>query len=301
MKGWRLWLLPGLALLAACGGGATPEVDTVATRVAEELAVAQTLTASAPTEAPEPTVTTAASPTAPEATATEAAVLCTVVSARLNLRPGPGTVYDPPLGNVPEGTQLRARARNPEGTWLEVAVEGSGETGWVSAAPQFLSCEGEVEALALGDIPPTPVPTPPLLVVQPIEGGGNWVSEILLSDYFPAATTSLVFRVRAFDGDVGTNDGDGIDFVIFRIYRVDDHGDELVYEKKESTPAYCAFGGNEADCPAWVFADHGFTWPDGVPITEGTHRLEVEVQGKPKPDGEVLVRRGELTFVIDLP
>lgn len=62
-------VLSGLAL-AACGApAATPEPDRVATRVAEELAVAATLTAAAP-PATQPPLTNTIEPTAPQPTDT---------------------------------------------------------------------------------------------------------------------------------------------------------------------------------------------------------------------------------------
>ena len=151
-------VLVGL-LAVACGGpnGPTPsESNRVATRVAEELAVVSTLTALAPanekpaaptstavastdtaptTQAAEPTPpqapTEAAAPpnaTQPPITTTEPtsaplAASCRVISAGLNLRPGPGTVYAPPLAGLARDTELRPIsfvARGfPTGQWIE--------------------------------------------------------------------------------------------------------------------------------------------------------------------------------------
>ena len=107
-------------LSTACGGSNSPassEANRVATRVAEELSVAATLTALAPpgekptTPAPTDIVAEVTAPPAQTAVATPAqiatevtvpthappAASCRVITAGLNLRPGPGTVYNPRL------------------------------------------------------------------------------------------------------------------------------------------------------------------------------------------------------------
>ena len=103
-----------------------------------------------------PTATdTAAVPTG---TPTEIAN-CLVVSNFLNLRSGPGVVYDPPIKTLSNGTVLFPFATNGDGTWLEVKLQGESTTGWVSASGQFISCNFDPSGLSLGQIPPTPSPT----------------------------------------------------------------------------------------------------------------------------------------------
>ena len=103
-----------------------------------------------------PTATdTAAVPTG---TPTEIAN-CLVVSNFLNLRSGPGVVYDPPIKTLSNGTVLLPFAKNGDGSWLEVKLQGESTSGWVSAGGQFISCNFDPSGLSLGQIPPTPSPT----------------------------------------------------------------------------------------------------------------------------------------------
>ena len=187
-------------LAAACGSSnsATPsESNRVATRVAEEIAVAATLTALAPigdesstptssqvasaataplTQPAEPTSTPAATETAAPPSATQPpasaeaptaappAASCRVTSAGLNLRPGPGTVYAPPLAGLARDTEVRPLsfvARGfPAGQWIEVQVISNGREGWVSAGQQFVACNIQLASLPAGVPPPTPTPAP---------------------------------------------------------------------------------------------------------------------------------------------
>jgi hypothetical protein len=57
----------------------------------------------------------------------------------------------------------------------------------------------------------------------------------------------LVFQVWAYQEAVGTDDGDGIDYVDFFVYGPDDENNRI-WEKREQNPPYCAFGGDEV-CP----------------------------------------------------
>jgi hypothetical protein len=85
---------------------------------------------------------------------------------------------------------------------------------------------------------------------------------------------ALVFQVIAFDPNVGSNDGDGIDNVRMQIFR----GDHKVYERQENNAAYCAFSGGEPDCNIWFFHDHDNEWPDGDDIENDTYTLRARVR-----------------------
>ncbi|MCH8878019.1 MAG: SH3 domain-containing protein [Chloroflexi bacterium] len=84
---------------------------------------------------------------------------CLVVASALNLRYGPGVAYEPPLKTLPAGTVLLPFAKNGDGSWLEVQLEGELTAGWVSAGGQFISCNFDPSGLPQGQIPPTPAPT----------------------------------------------------------------------------------------------------------------------------------------------
>ncbi len=103
------------------------------------------------------------SPTATDAAAVPAGAPtevpnCLVVSNFLNLRSGPGVVYDPPIKTLSNGTVLLPFAKNGDGSWLEVKLQGESTTGWVSAGGQFISCNFDPSTLSLGQIQPTPTP-----------------------------------------------------------------------------------------------------------------------------------------------
>ena len=86
---------------------------------------------------------------------------CFTASGGLNLRSGPGTVYDPPIASLPAGTEVKPLAYSavgyPDDQWVKVQVVGSGEEGWVASS--FLAdCNVDVTGLGGGEIPPTPAP-----------------------------------------------------------------------------------------------------------------------------------------------
>ena len=85
---------------------------------------------------------------------------------------------------------------------------------------------------------------------------------------------ALVFHVLAYDPDVGSTDGAGIDYVDLRLIR---NGEE-VYQRRERNAAYCAFAGGEPDCNIWVFAEHNNEWPGGRSIEAGSYRLQATVR-----------------------
>ena len=187
-------MLVGL-LSAACGGSNSPtssETNRVATRVAEEISVAATLTALAPRAAAPPALQTRATTSTPTLAAIEPAVpsaatqapastaaptdappaaSCRVITAGLNLRPGPGTVYAPPLAGLARDAELRPLsfvARGfPAGQWIEVQAISNGRQGWVSAGQPFVACNVAIASLPAGVPPPTPTPAPTTIPIVP--------------------------------------------------------------------------------------------------------------------------------------
>jgi hypothetical protein len=332
-----------LGLLAtACGSPDSPtpsESNRVATRVAEEVAVAATLTALAPPgeKPPTPTSTGGVSPAtapptqAPAPSSTQApteataplsatqppastatpiaeppAASCRVISAGLNLRPGPGTVYAPPLAGLARDTELRPLsfiARGfPTGQWIEVSVVSNSRVGWVSAGQQFVACNIQLTSLPAGVPPatPTPAPTstpPPLaqVVIIPVDGSDgnkelgndhdvNSGRNLLLPGFAPYEVADpmefddrIVFQAEVFDKGVGQTDGAGIESVTFTIR--DENGD-IVHEQTERNPGYCVFGGGEPDCTDWRFSQHGYRWPNGASLQPGVHDVQIFIQPK---------------------
>ncbi|MFQ5859643.1 MAG: PA14 domain-containing protein, partial [Anaerolineae bacterium] len=111
------------------------------------------------TATPQPTPVVIVVTATPQPTATPAPTpVCTVAADALNLRKGPDTVFP----RVREPLSLRNRleplARRPDGQWIKVRVQESGEIGWVAAG--FISCNIDPSSLPLTEVPPTPTVPP---------------------------------------------------------------------------------------------------------------------------------------------
>jgi|WetSurMetagenome_2_1015567.scaffolds.fasta_scaffold34696_2 hypothetical protein len=326
-------------LAAACGSTANPtptEPDRVATRVAENLAVAATLTALVPAgNQPVTPAATAAfstdtsSPTQPVASAsaqvpTEAAVppaaSCRVISAGLNLRPGPGTVYAPPLAGLARDTELRPVsfvARGfPTGQWIETQVVSDGREGWVSAEPKFVACNIQLALLPAGVPPPTPTPAPTVtllpptnipivppatpppaaqVAVIPVDGnsgnqnlrnnrGVNSGRNLLLPGFASYEVTSpMVFHDKiVFQAEVFDRNVGKTDGAGIEsvTFTIRDENGNTVHERTERTPGYCVFGGGEPDCTVWRFSEHGDRWPGGAQLQPGVHDAQIVIKPK---------------------
>ncbi len=121
-----------------------------------------------PTESATQTTPTTTPTSVSAAPATEKPV-CSVVSASLNLRTGPGIIFQPPIGALLQEAQLLPLARNLDASWIEVEVVSNGRRGWVSTEPQFVACNIDLATLELGIIPPTPTATnTPLPTATPL-------------------------------------------------------------------------------------------------------------------------------------
>jgi hypothetical protein len=238
-------LMPLALLLFACSPAALSDQDRIATQVAEAEAVAATLTAKAPLP-PVSTSTLTPTPPPPETATTELPPTNTPTSL-----PSPPT--SAPSTNTPTPPP---------------------------ATP--------IAAL--------PTPTQPLYDVLEVDGddgnqavrGGQPLNEgryLILPGYSPGTIDrqnpifldKLALRVEVFDSaHGGTQDGDGIQNVTFKLTR-DGDPDHPVYEKVESTPGYCLFGGGEPNCESWVFAQHEYRWPSGQPIENTDYRLVITI------------------------
>ena len=165
-------------ILAACNRPDLVDPTLTATLTLEEIEAlvgaalideGEMTEAAQPSDTPapaEPSQTPAETPSSPDEVSTELPTeaptetpSCLVVSSFLNLRSGPGVVYDPPIQTLTSGTVLIPFAKNGDGSWLEVQLQGESTAGWVSAAGQFVSCNFNPSGLPQGQIPPTPTPT----------------------------------------------------------------------------------------------------------------------------------------------
>lgn len=351
---WLLVML-GLTLIAAvaCGGGeepalqATPGVegqiaDSVQQTVAA-IAVAQTVAAltgttpdavATPTPAPgqeqlpaspdvaSPTWTPAPagatepaalpSPTPPAPT--DAAPSCAVVSG-VNLRSGPGTAYEPPVGFVGTNTALRPLAYSPfgfpQGAWLQVEVIGAGQVAWVSASPQYVRCNIDPASLPGTVIPPTPRPpntptptataTPQTVANLPpdlrnVSGGAGCLDDPdINSDFQTDSRFLLRIYAQLFNPPEGeSGDGAGIDRVEFFVR-------ESGYSHTERTAGYCIFQGGEPTCRDWPRNALGqLTWGNGGPIVvDGDYNIDVTVF--PKEETFISQCNWTISLTIDVP
>ncbi len=137
------------------------------------------------TPTPPATPTKASGTTAGQAAASAEQAQCTVQSATLNVRAGPGMAYAV-VGVVPQGTVLHPEKRNPTGDWLLVSVPDPNQ-GWVAA--RYVTCNLALEELEVESVVPpetTPVPTAtPTLYPAPVlldpPDGHTFVGEVTLS------------------------------------------------------------------------------------------------------------------------
>ena len=300
--GW--WLLgPGLLVwLVACGGrgAADPTVipvptgdngGAIATSVQQTvaaIAVAQTVAAlttsqPAPTAAATPADTAAApspTPAAPPTVADTPLGVCRVLSG-VNLRAGPGVAYDPPLGSLGVNTQLTplgyVAEGFPQGPWLQAQVQVTGQVGWVSAMPQYVTCDFDLATLPAASFPPTPppptAPPPPLAptATRPLASapdidndapGGSFPTTDVTGNVL--VDPAYLFRMDVRDLTVGDFEGAGINFVVFDI-----SGNGVDYSRQENNAGYCVFGGGEPACNPWPTDDLGrYTWGEGGPVVE---------------------------------
>jgi uncharacterized protein YraI len=166
--------------------GALPDVVLLG----PEPVISAALTAkSTPTSTPIPTFTSILTPThtpTPTPTDTPTSLLsmttstsvpttptpeAMVVSANgLNLRSGPGIIYNPPIGYLRNGDMLDIRGRIASNEWIQVVpIAEPGMLGWVSASPKYVHINMDLSNIPIVESPPTPLPTltAPILASAP--------------------------------------------------------------------------------------------------------------------------------------
>ncbi len=75
----------------------------------------------------------------------------------INVRRGPSTAFEPPVGSLAPNTAVDIIAINPAGDWLR--VRGIGGEGWIFAA--LTEIEGNVDSVPVESGPPLPTAVPP--------------------------------------------------------------------------------------------------------------------------------------------
>lgn len=103
-------------------------------------------------------------------TSQTAAALTTTVFNGGNVRPGPGTSFNPPLDQINAGETVQLLAKSDDGTWFQIK-NIRGVTGWVNRTLLNLSVELIREVPVAGAANATPVPATGLTAV--VANGGN--------------------------------------------------------------------------------------------------------------------------------
>jgi hypothetical protein len=270
-------------IIVGCGSSATPETETVpATEVIE-----------APTERGETAVVNQA-PT------------CTVTQP-LNLFFGPGLSF-PAIRQLAPNETLTPLAFSaqgfPDGQWLEVAVVGTGQQGWVAAGSSFITCNVNPASLPpAATIPPTPTVAPtattqvaateavatqviaqarPPRITNNAPGGtkADYVKDLVIVD------DAFLFRIWIADTRFGDFDGAGIAHADFTISTQDQS--QVIYENREDQAAYCVFQGGLPDCNVWLEDNGRYFWRNGIEVQPGSYHATILVYPQaPAFDDEV--------------
>lgn len=282
-------------------------VETVPVTATETITPAQTPLQ--PPATPPTAIPLATATPRPTATPSPAAIpTCRVLVSALRLRSGPGTIYEPPLAGLPLDTVLELLGRSADSGWVNVRVQGSALSGWVSAGAQYVQCNVSIGGLIVINAPPTPTslptstptntplptntptiallptPTPPVFVVVPGTGSDGDVRGNLRTGPGVGRDedgTMVFTRQIWFFADTQPPSGSRVDHVVFHITsidNVDENGFPIeVHLQSEGTPRYCSFGGGEPDCNV-LGLGAGARWPStGTPIVNGDYNVDTRI------------------------
>jgi hypothetical protein len=142
-------MVMAIAMLS-CGVQQGQQVSDLQTQVAALLTA--TAAPANPAAPPPPANVPPAAP--PEASPTPCTPMVTA-NQNANVRNGPGTIYDPPIGNLLSGQTASLEGRNDDSSWWYIGFPSvpSGH-GWISAITVTTSCVPPSLAVVLP--PPTP-------------------------------------------------------------------------------------------------------------------------------------------------
>jgi len=151
-------------------GSPTPTpMATVVVPTIDAAPAQPTTDTSSPAVNAQPTSDTAAQPAAPttvsepptQAVPPTASAPQVKVKQGANVRKGPATSFEPPLGSMAAGQTAEILGKNLDGTWYKIRFY-NGE-GWIAALT--VDVEGNVSNLVAEAGPATPIPAPPTAVV----------------------------------------------------------------------------------------------------------------------------------------
>jgi len=191
---------------------------------------------------------------------------CSILK-NVNLRKGPGTVFDPPINLIKKGEVVSpegfAPQGFPDGVWIFVTRTETGEKGWISADASLVDCNIEISGLPVVAAPPTPA----VLRVRSSKPDGtpNGIDGTVITD------PKILLQFKAI-GPGGSNDGDHIKEVTFQIT---DSSGNTVYEHAEQSVPYCAFGGDNR-CDPWPKYNGHYTWGNnGSVVQSGEYQANI--------------------------
>lgn len=143
---------------------ATPTVTVAPTSTVDTAVQPEQPTQPPEQTAPQTEPTTApAEPTAEPATATSS-VPRVRVKQGANIRSGPSTVFDPPIGSLASGAEVDLLGQNPGATWYKIQYYN--REAWIAAVTVDLV--GDVTNLPIDVGPATPMPTLPPPTAAPV-------------------------------------------------------------------------------------------------------------------------------------
>lgn len=114
-----------------------------------------------PTSTPEPTDTPPPSTDTPTPTPSPTPEAVVVAADGLNLRAGPGTLYDV-IDSLGKGDILDVQGRIVSNEWIQVIPANPGKLGWVSSDPGLVRVNMRWEEIPVVASLPPPPPTPTL-------------------------------------------------------------------------------------------------------------------------------------------
>lgn len=266
---------------------ATPSAQPTTTQTIE--------TEPGPTETIQPSQPTFTAEVTKETTVASPGVSCTVLQD-LNMRFGPGTAYRPPVRVLPANSVITPLGFAPQGipggSWAYVQDAASQDKGWVSAGPQYISCNVELAtlpAVAFGTPPPPPLPKS--AQTSDPDGNGFCIDPDSGFTCVGIFSEESLFQFQILRNGVELGDNDGVEEVSIAVNR---DGDP-VYSIVEVNRAYCVFGGN-GPCNPWISQDGVYRWKQGGTAVEpGEYEMEVFAT----LNGET--SRWAVTFTLTLP
>jgi hypothetical protein len=114
-----------------------------------------------------------------------------VAESGLNLRYGPGVVYDPPIGYLSEGDVLDIIGRITTNEWVQVIALGTGKEGWISASSEYVQINLDLKTIPVVRQPLAAAPTlvePPdntrINVCNRLDLAWTWGGDLGPDDYF---------------------------------------------------------------------------------------------------------------------